>query len=68
MLVTFLTAFALVLVFEGIIPFLSPNLWRRMMLKIVMRNSKSIRIMGFVSMILGALLMYLIHSGILFSS
>lgn len=60
-----LTAIALVLVFEGFMPFLSPGHWRQMMLKLARSNDKSLRLMGLLSMSIGAVLMLLIHVGIL---
>jgi uncharacterized protein YjeT (DUF2065 family) len=61
----FLTAVALVLVLEGIMPFAAPTMWRRMMVSIATQSDRAIRIVGFISLIAGALLMYLVHSGIL---
>ena len=64
----FLTSIALMLVIEGIMPFLAPVHWRRMMARLSARTDKSVRVMGLVLMIIGAILMYVIHSGILFRS
>lgn len=58
-----LTAVALVLVIEGVMPFLSPKHWRNTMLKLAQGSDKSIRIMGFVSMVLGAVIMYFVRGG-----
>lgn len=62
----FVSAIGLVLVVEGIIPFLSPTMWRNMMIRMLDRKDRVIRIIGFFSMIVGAILVYLVHSGILF--
>ena len=59
-----LTAIALMLVMEGILPFLSPNKFRQFMARIANQHDKAIRIMGFVTMIAGAILMYLVHHGL----
>lgn len=59
-----LTGIALVLVFEGLLPFLSPPLWRRVMINLLQRDDRSVRSAGLISMVLGALLMYLVHSGL----
>lgn len=59
-----LTAIALVLVFEGILPFLSPPFWRRVMLRMIQRNDKSLRLAGLISMLAGVVLMLLVHSGL----
>lgn len=61
-----LTTLALVLVMEGILPFLSPRLWRQSLLRMVSHPDKMIRIYGLVSMLVGAGMMVLIHAGILF--
>lgn len=54
-----LTAIALVLVIEGIFPFLSPNLLRRMMFQVVQQNNRTLRITGLVTMLAGVILLYL---------
>lgn len=54
-------ALALVMVIEGIIPFLNPGATRRMVLAIVEMDDKSLRISGLVSMILGVLALYLVN-------
>ena len=59
-----LTGLALVLVIEGILPFLSPPFWRRVMISFLQRDDRSVRMAGLISMILGALLMYFVHSGL----
>ena len=53
-------ALALVLVIEGLLPALSPKAYRRMMLAMTQMDERSIRITGLVSMIAGALFLYLI--------
>jgi uncharacterized protein YjeT (DUF2065 family) len=55
-----LTALALVMVIEGILPFLSPNTMRRMMLAVKEMDDRSLRIGGLVSMLLGVLMLYLV--------
>ncbi len=60
-------AIGLVLVLEGILPFLSPPAWRRTMQHMAERSDRSVRIIGLVSLLLGAILVYLVHSGILLS-
>lgn len=66
MLPIFLTAIALVLVIEGILPFLAPQAWKRMMFQLASQSDRAIRIIGLISLLLGALLMYLVHSEIIF--
>lgn len=57
----FFSAFALVLVFEGMFPFLSPAKWRQMLLKISEIDDRRLRLIGLGSMLAGVLLLYLIH-------
>jgi uncharacterized protein YjeT (DUF2065 family) len=56
----FLVAMCLVLVLEGILPFLMPGRWRDMMLSLSQVDERSIRMIGFSSMLLGAGLLYLV--------
>ncbi|KAF0814319.1 hypothetical protein IGB42_01220 [Andreprevotia sp. IGB-42] len=49
-------ALALVLVLEGILPFAVPGLWRRTMGRLAMMSNKQVRIVGFVSMMVGLLI------------
>jgi len=55
-----LRALALVLVIEGILPFLSPQAWKDAMLKVMQINSRALRIMGLTGMLIGLLLLQLI--------
>lgn len=61
MLNLFLTAVALLLVLEGVLPFLSPSHWRKMMLRISRTNDRSLRIIGLASMLFGTALICIIH-------
>ena len=53
-----LAAVALVLVLEGLLPFLSPDAMRRAVRKLVDLNDNTLRFAGLTSMILGCLLLY----------
>ncbi|MCZ6459766.1 MAG: DUF2065 domain-containing protein [Gammaproteobacteria bacterium] len=53
-------ALCLVLVIEGIVPFLYPRRWRALALSLAKVDDRTMRIAGFVSMVLGTLLLYLI--------
>lgn len=55
----FITAIGLLLVLEGILPFLSPNFWRKVMAHMFVLNEKSLRIMGLMSMLIGLALVVL---------
>lgn len=54
-------ALALVMVIEGIIPFLSPGTTKQMVLAILKMDDKSLRISGLISMVLGVLALYLVN-------
>ncbi len=54
-------ALALVMVIEGLIPFLSPAAMKQMMLAVVRMDDKALRISGLVSMLLGVLTLYLVN-------
>lgn len=56
----FWTAIALVMVIEGLMPALSPRGYRKAMLAMTQMDERSLRITGLVSMIAGALFLYLI--------
>jgi uncharacterized protein YjeT (DUF2065 family) len=54
-------ALCLVLVIEGLLPFISPRRWRRMVLQVANVDDRSIRLMGFISMVLGTALLYWVN-------
>ena len=54
----FLRAVALLMVFEGVMPFLSPNSFKRNMLKMLQVPNQNLRIFGLVFMLLGLGLLY----------
>jgi len=56
-----LLALALLLVLEGLLPFLNPAGFKQAMLMISQMSGKQLRISGFVSMMLGVLLMYTVN-------
>ena len=56
-----LNALALLLVFEGILPFLSPDGMRSMMTRMAQMDDRSLRITGLVSMLAGLGLLLLVH-------
>lgn len=60
MLSDFWVALALVLVIEGLLPALSPGTYRKAMLAMIRMDERSLRITGLVSMIAGALILYLL--------
>jgi uncharacterized protein len=58
----FLMALALMLILEGVLPFLAPNLWRETFRKITQMNDGQIRFVGLSSMIVGLLLLWWVRS------
>jgi uncharacterized protein YjeT (DUF2065 family) len=55
------TAFALLLIIEGLLPVLAPQAWQKAMQELSGYNPKAIRIGGIVSMLGGALLLQFLH-------
>ena len=53
-------ALGLVMVIEGLMPFAAPTHWRRMLLTLAQMEGRSLRLIGFVSMFGGVLLLNLI--------
>ena len=53
----FLMALALMLILEGVLPFLAPNLWRDTYRKITQMSDGQIRFVGLSSMLVGLLLL-----------
>ena len=56
-------ALALVLIIEGMFPFLRPEAWRRVMGRITAQPDNAVRLIGFMSMIMGVVLLYVIRQG-----
>ena len=54
-------ALCLVLVIEGIVPFLYPKRWREMVMMLSEIDDRTMRIAGLTSMLLGTGLLYLIN-------
>ena len=57
---TLLIAFALMLVLEGILPFLLPSIWRDTFKKLTEIGDNQVRFIGLTSMLVGLLLLYLV--------
>jgi uncharacterized protein YjeT (DUF2065 family) len=56
-----LTALALVLIIEGLIPLLAPKAWQKAMQELSQHNPRVIRIGGIISMLAGAVLLQFLH-------
>lgn len=50
---TLLVAFALMLVLEGLLPFIAPKIWRETFARLVQFSDGQIRFIGLTSMIVG---------------
>ena len=51
-------ALALMLILEGVLPFLAPNLWRDTFRRITQMSDGQIRFVGLSSMLVGVLLLF----------
>jgi uncharacterized protein YjeT (DUF2065 family) len=54
-----LTALALMLIIEGVLPFLAPGLWRETFRRIIEMSDGQVRFIGLASMLTGLLLLLL---------
>ena len=54
-------AFCLMLVIEGILPFIDPRRWRRMLLLLDQVDDNTMRMMGLASMLTGTILLLIIN-------
>ncbi len=61
MVVDVLTALALLLVLEGILPFASPRVLRQVLVQAAQLDDHTLRAAGLVSMLLGLALLYLVR-------
>ncbi|MBX3616367.1 DUF2065 domain-containing protein [Nitrosomonas sp.] len=53
----FLNAIALMLIIEGMLPFLSPQAWREAFKRLIETNDNQIRFIGLTSMMVGVMLL-----------
>lgn len=56
-----LIALALMLVIEGVLPFLSPDTFRRTLVTMVRLDDRGLRLTGLASMLIGLALLYWFH-------
>ncbi len=56
-----LAALALLLIIEGMIPFLNPALMRRIVVSMLKINDQTLRFAGLSSMVAGVFLLYLLR-------
>ena len=55
------TAFCLVLIIEGMMPFLYPDRWKETVKKLADLDSQSMRLVGLASMLIGVLSLYFVR-------
>jgi len=56
-----LVAVALLLVIDGVLPFINPEAMRRALRQIAQMNDSTLRFAGLTSMILGCLILYVVR-------
>jgi len=54
-------AIALLLVFEGIMPFVNPIRWRHVIKRVSDQGDQALRTMGLSSMLIGVALLYIVR-------
>ncbi|AEF54485.1 DUF2065 domain-containing protein [Marinomonas posidonica] len=62
LLQSLLVGVSLLLIAEGILPFLAPHFWREIMARAIASSDFNLRILGAVSMFLGVVLLLLTRS------
>jgi uncharacterized protein len=55
-------AFALVLVIEGLLPFIAPRVWRESFQKLVLLTDGQLRFIGLISIIVGLTAFWLVRN------
>ena len=56
-----MTAFALLLIIEGLLPMIAPQAWQKAMQELSRHYPKAIRAGGLISMLAGAILLQFLH-------
>ena len=56
-----LAAIALVFVLEGIMPFVAPAAWKRMMAEVLRLDDRALRVVGIMSMLAGLILLAIVR-------
>ncbi len=57
------TAVCLVLVVEGLLPFLAPSRWKEAMRQMAATEDRTLRVIGLLSMLAGVGLLYVVRAG-----
>lgn len=61
MIDTLVAAFALMLIIEGLLPFLAPGAWRETFRRLIEMSEGQLRFIGLTSMLAGLLLLYFVR-------
>lgn len=61
MVTTFLLAFALMLVIEGLLPFILPRVWRDTFRRVIELSDGQLRFLGLSSILAGLILMMVVR-------
>ena len=56
-----LTALALMLIIEGMLPFLVPGVWREAFRRLIAMSDGQLRFVGLTTMLAGLLLLYIVR-------
>jgi len=55
---TLLAAIALLFIFEGLLPFMFPKFWQKMMSEAVKLSERELRLMGLFSIVVGLIILF----------
>ncbi|MBU0456079.1 MAG: DUF2065 domain-containing protein [Pseudomonadota bacterium] len=61
MVYEFIAAIGLVFIFEGILPFVAPRVWRKMVVFVALHRDKVLRLYGFNAMLIGLAIFLFAH-------
>ena len=56
-----LIGFCMLLILEGILPFVYPQRWRGLVQQLALVSNRALRVTGFLSMMAGVILLYMIN-------
>ncbi len=56
-----LAAVGLLFLFEGLLPFAAPKLWRRLVQSMAKQSDRALHITGFICLVIGVGLIYFAH-------
>lgn len=56
-----IAALGFLFLFEGLLPFIAPKVWRRLVIAMAAQNDRALHISGLVFLIIGAILIFIAH-------